>query len=664
MVKINKDEAFTSAKKLTNQFIIIGIALIFLSAILAVLFAQRLTSPLITLVKATKNIAAGNLSQNISIQSSDEIGALASSFNNMLITRQQHEARIQEQSLQSQQMLKELAEQRFALDQHAIVAITDIKGSITFVNKKFMEISGYEEKELLGKNHRILNSGTHTKDLFTQMYRTISSGKVWHGELCNRNKSGELYWVDTTIVPSMGANEKPQSYIAIRTEITKRKDTEKALIQSEALNRGIFNAVADAIITINNQGAIEAFNPAACRIFGYKKEEVAGKNICILMPESYRGAHQRGLEKYLATGIPKILGKTVEVEGLRKGGGVFCLELTISEITNGEQPKFTASARDITQRKKIEADLINAKNSAEIAAQAKSDFLACMSHEIRTPMNGVLGMLGLLMKTKLSKDQQRKADVARSSAESLLSLINDILDFSKIDAGKLDLEILDLNLRKTFGDFSETMALRTQEKGLEFILDIVEIEHSMVKGDPSRLWQILTNLVGNAIKFTATGEIVIKASLTVATNDNLTLHCSISDTGIGIPIEKQAALFDTFTQVDASTTRTYGGTGLGLSIVKKLCTLMGGGINVTSNPDKGSCFEFSITLLPSEHFKKVLPRTKIDNLSLLVVANNRTNVNTLCKQLQHWGAQTHGTTNEADAITVLEKNIKADKINL
>ena len=661
VVKINTDEALSSAKKLTHQFIIIGIALIFLSALLAIGFAQRLTSPLITLVKATKNITAGNLSQNIPIQSNDEIGALANSFNNMLEKRHQYETKIQEQSLQSHQALKELAEQRFALDQHAIVAITNAKGTITFVNKKFIEISGFDENELLGQNHRILNSGTHKKDVFTQMYHTISSGEVWHGELCNRTKSGDLYWVDTTIVPFMGPNKKPQSYIAIRTEITKIKNTEKALIQSEALTRGIFNAVADAIITINKKGIIEAFNPAACRIFGYEKEEVSGKNICMLMPESYRDAHQKGLDKYLSSGTAIILGKTVEVEGLRKDGGTFCLELSISEISNGEHPQFTASARDITQRKKAEADLMEAKNTAEIAAQAKSDFLASMSHEIRTPMNGVLGMLGLLMKTDLSKDQQRKAHVAQSSAESLLSLINDILDFSKVDAGKLELEILDFSLRKTFDNFAESMALRTQEKGLEFILDTVDINHSIVRGDPSRLRQILTNLVGNAIKFTATGEIEIKASVTPASNNNLTLHCIVRDTGIGIPRDKQDALFDVFTQVDASTTRTYGGTGLGLSIVKKLCGLMGGEISVTSNTDKGSCFEFSINLLPSKQSKPVLPQVKTETLSLLIVDNNKTNLNALCNQFQRWGVKVHGATNGIDAITVIEECIKAEK---
>lgn len=309
------------------------------------------------------------------------------------------------------------------------------------------------------------------------------------------------------------------------------------------------------------------------------------------------------------------------------------------------------------QRRRLELDkytqdLYQAKQDAEQASHAKSSFLASMSHEIRTPLNGVLGMVSLLEKSELDSAQRHKLSLARKSGESLLVLINDILDFSKIEADKLEFEQCPFDLREMLGSLAESLALRAQEKGLELILNLSGVEESTVVGDVVRLRQVITNLVGNAIKFTYQGEIGIDAKLTAQGAQEFIFTCSINDTGIGIPADKKHKLFDSFSQVDESTTRKFGGTGLGLAISKRLCELMGGDLCFESTAGLGSQFTATAVLRRSETSIKVLPSIGVPAPCIGVISANQQLRQALTEQLRKWQIRVAAAKNWSDLAAI------------
>ena len=535
---------------------------------------------------------------------------------------------------------------------------TDKDGKCQYVNQHWSEMTQFTLQQALGDGWI---DALHPEDqdiVFVEWQQSVQEARTFALEYRFLQPNGREVWVQGNAVSLKDAEGQVKGYLGSTLEITERKYAETRLAQQQAMleamsrqgrigawevdlanSKVYWSAITKAIHEVPNDFEPDLENG----INFYKKGES-------------REAIIRAVQAGIRDGTPW----NVELELITaKGREIWVAATGQAEIESGVCTRLYGSFQDITARKQAEAELIQAKDAAEAAANAKSLFLAQMSHEIRTPMNGVIGMLSLLQGTELTSEQRIQANVAQSSAESLLSLINDILDFSKVDAGKLELELLDFDLHRQLSDFAKAMALKAQEKAIELILDLRGIDQPMVKGDPGRLRQIFTNLVSNAIKFTEQGEIILQTQLDWLEDEQVwLLTSSVRDTGIGIPPEKAAHLFEPFTQVDASTTRQYGGTGLGLAITKKLCQLMDGDIRVQSEPGLGSCFEFTVRLQKSDRVATSPSPLDFPTLKLLVVDDNATNRDVLCSQLRQWGADVSVAVNGPSALAQCEIQVQ------
>jgi PAS domain S-box-containing protein len=429
--------------------------------------------------------------------------------------------------------------------------------------------------------------------------------------------------------------------------------TLESLEISEEFFRSVVQTASDAIVSSDSNGNIIFWNHGAEEIFGYSAEEAVGKPLTFVMPSRFHDAHQKGMDRVTSMGRGNKTGKKIDVIGLSKDGREFPLELSLATWMTRDGIFFTGISRDMTERKQAEQALRQAKKDAEIASRAKSEFLANMSHEIRTPMNAIIGMADLLWETRLTSEQQHYVRVFHSAGDTLLNLIDDILDLSKLEDGQqLKLEEIEFDPFDLLEKTCEIMALRAHEKGLELAYQVMSDVPSRLLGDPLRLRQILINLIGNAIKFTNKGEVIVriakgdpadqKALGKPRRNRPSTLLFSVADTGIGIPSEKIKGIFNSFAQADSSITREYGGTGLGLTISKRLVELMGGRIGVESQKARGSTFFFTVNLKAKtkrEGRRTAAEVEALKGMRTLVLDDNATSRLILKEMLTSWGAE-------------------------
>jgi two-component system, sensor histidine kinase and response regulator len=437
----------------------------------------------------------------------------------------------------------------------------------------------------------------------------------------------------------------------LRAEMARRRLVELDAQSGRARLQAIFDAVVDAIVTIDKRGRIQQWSSGAQRIFGYTAEEAVGRELTLLMAEPHRMAHASYVERYLTTGQARIIGVGRVLTAVRKDGGEFPIEITVSEVRSGEEVFFTGILRDITERQRAEAELVRAREAAEAANRAKSQFVATMSHEIRTPMNGVLGMATLLSSTSLNDRQARLVENLMRSGQALLAIINDILDFSKIEAGRFELFAVPFDPRDLIDELTDLFSAQCARKGLEYIYFVADEVPQQVQGDPVRLRQVLINLIGNAIKFTERGEIVIELSVAGGDREHVLLEFAIEDTGIGIKPEHREQLFRSFHQVDGSMTRARGGSGLGLAISKELVELMGGSISVESEWGRGSRFAFTAEFdRPAGELEAPRPARHIGRrLRVLLADTNGSSANVISLYLANWGVDATLAANAADA---------------
>jgi PAS domain S-box-containing protein len=516
----------------------------------------------------------------------------------------------------------------------AIVA-HDSQGRIQMCNPAFERLFQYRQEEILGAQLDDLVIPAELLSEAREYTRRVMAGEALQATPRRCRKDGTLMDVELHCVPLSLGGTLVGAYVLYQ-DITERKRAEKALQERTTYLSALIENSPLAIVGHDSQGRVQMCNPAFERLFQYRQEEILGAQLDeLIAPAELLSEGSEYTRRVVAGEAFQVATRRCRKDGTLMDVELHCVPLSVGGKLVGAYGLY----QDITERKRAAQALQQAKEAAEAASRAKSEFLANMSHEIRTPLNGIIGMTELALDTDLAPEQREYLMMVQESADSLLMVINDILDFSKIEVGKLALDFIDFKLRDCLGSTMKALAVRAHQKGLELAFRVPPEVPDELVGDPTRLRQVVLNLAGNAIKFTEQGEVVLRVRLRSQTEEDMRLHFAVSDTGIGIPVDKQQMIFEAFSQVDGSTTRKYGGTGLGLAISSQLVEAMGGRIWVESEPGKGSTFHFTARFgLSKIAPPRAVPRVAVNlrGMPVMAVDDNATNLRILEEILVHW----------------------------
>lgn len=540
-----------------------------------------------------------------------------------------------------------------------IIFTIDLNGLFTYVNPVAQKISGYKEQDLLLMRFDALIDDSHKNDVILHYQNQINnSHEISNLDFPIRSKNGELIWINQKARLIQGDNG-PKEFVVISRDITEIKAANELVKESEEKYRGIIENLKLGILEVDNDDKIIKAYPQFCSLFGYSEDELISKSpIELLLDESSQEImKQQNLER--------IKGKSgaYEVPLIKKNGDVAWVIISGAPFNGIDgKPKGTMGIHlDISERKKMESDLREAKLKAEELNKVKEMFLANMSHEIRTPMNAIVGMSELLEQTNLDQSQTSYLSAISSSSKNLLIIINDLLDFSKIDSGKLSLEVVGFNLNKLINKTAETVSLKADENGVDVICKVDKNLPITLKGDPTRLGQVLLNLLSNAVKFTINGSVMLSVNLVKKENNKYWVEFTVKDEGIGISKEELTTIFKDFSQAKDSTSRLYGGTGLGLSISQKIVHLMDGDLTVRSELNNGSEFLFTIELeevdfedIVNESNDNYVIKSNFRQRNILLVEDNPVNSLMAKTILEKWNCKIDLAENGIESIEKLK----------
>ncbi|MBP7736397.1 MAG: PAS domain S-box protein [Spirochaetes bacterium] len=545
-----------------------------------------------------------------------------------------------------------------------VIWTTDANLKFTYMSPSITKLRGLTVEEALQESLQDCMTPESLNVIigeYTRLLPAIEKGDnpALRRDILQYRKDGSTLWVEVNIKTMRDDAGRLIGFLGASRDISDRRKAETALLESEEKFRQIVENASDFIYRVDYRGYYTFLNPAAERILGFSANDVKKHHFWDIIDAEHR---QAAKDFYLDMAVRKIPQTYYEFPINLKGGDLMWLGvLTKTVEIPGAGTEFLCLSRDITERRRAEKALTEAKEAAEEANRMKSEFLANMSHEIRTPMNAIIGMTHLAMKTGLDPRQRDYLGKIDRAAHNLLQIINDILDFSKIEAGKLDMERVPFQLDEVLANLSTVVGVKAQEKGLELIFDTgADIPNRLV-GDPLRLNQVLVNLCSNAVKFTEKGEIVVRSRLAGAVNGKAKIEFSVTDTGIGMTPEQMKKLFHSFSQADSSTTRKYGGTGLGLSISRRLVEMMGGSIKVESSFGEGSAFRFD-ALFQLQKGPEISINERIGELRgmrVLIIDDNQSSRQILMDMMERLAFRVSVCASGKEAISELRQASKA-----